>query len=109
MDPDCLTGISDVYSFRKNNEDGKTAGCIVISEEGPFDLKVMFLAADGAPQTIESLIYALYEVIIKTGRTDGFIYFTDHLDRAINLVETLTGEERDLYRIKGLCHAVMLL
>jgi GNAT superfamily N-acetyltransferase len=109
MDPDCLTDISDVYSFRKNREDGEPIGCIVVGEEGPFDLKVMYLAADGALLTIESLIFALYDVMIKTGRTEGYIYFTDHLDKAIDLVEALTGQERESYRIRGRRHAVMLL
>ena len=80
----------------------------MVSEEGEYDLKVMFLASDGELLTVESLITALYKVIIETGCTDGFISFTDHLDKAIDLVETLTGEVRDSYRIKGRRHAVML-
>ena len=108
MDPDSLSSFSNVYSFKSIGEDGEITGCIMVSEEGEYDLKVMFLASDGDLSTIESLITSLYEVIIKAECTDGFIYFTDHLDKAIDLVEALTGEERDTYRIKGRRHAVML-
>ena len=109
MDPDSLTGISRVYSFKKTGEDGEPVGCIVISEEGACDLKVLYLAADGSLLTVESLIFALYDAIIRTDYTEGYLYFTDHLDKAIDLVETLTGEMRDSFRTGGRRHAVMLM
>ena len=106
--PDIPDDLSDVYSFVCRDDDGRIRGCILIREENEWDLKVEYLISDGSARTIESLFGALTKVILESELTEGYIYFTDGTEKAITLVERITGEDRDTYRVTGNRHAVLL-
>ena len=108
ISPSIRDDISDVYSFVSRDGDGRIRGCILIKEENEWDLKVEYLISDGSARTIESLFGALSKVILESELTEGYIYFTDGTDKAISLVELITGEDRDTYRVTGNRHAVLL-
>ena len=100
--------ISDIYSFVRKDDEGRIRGCILTREENEWDLKVEYLTSDGSVETIEDLIGALTNVVLESELTEGYIYFTDGTDKAVSLVEHITGEDRDTYRVSGSRHAVML-
>ncbi len=106
IEPYITDELSDIYSFVSRDDDGRIRGCILVSEENEWDLKIEYLISDGLVHTIEALIGALTKVVLDSELTEGHIYFTDGTDKAISLVEKITGEDRDTYRVTGYRHAV---
>lgn len=108
MDPTYLTGISLRYSFSAVDEDGNISCCILIRERNDGDLDVAYMASDGSFQLLASTLCAVYDVILEDNRTEGYITFTDRTDKAVEIIEKLTGADSEEYRIPGRKHGIML-
>lgn len=103
-----LEDVSKRYSFVRVNDKDQITGCILIREGADDDLDVIYLKTNSAADTLASLLRAVHDAIIENGHASGCLNLTDRKGRAISLIEGLTGEDRDIYRVEGHRHAIML-
>ncbi|MBQ8946602.1 MAG: hypothetical protein IJ058_07280 [Lachnospiraceae bacterium] len=109
IDRDGLSELSDKYSFVVTDDEGGINCSILISEEGEDDLRIHYLDAGGAAHMAGALICEVYVAIMENEHTEGKFLFTDRDGQSIELVEKLTREEREKYRVPGLWRGVLLL
>ena len=107
-DPHVFDGISPKYSAIYYDTGSHPSGVICVSESGDKDLYVNYLFSGGGINCIGELVTALYDAIIQSGSLPENLIFTDRDDRSITLMESLTGIDRDEYRIPGHMYALML-
>ncbi len=108
MNPEYLTRLSDEFSVVGTDGDGEVICCILISEDGDQDLSVRYMSAGGALFMTGVMILEVFSKIMEAGRTEGSIRFTDREGRSIALIEKLTGEERETYRVPHRRHGLLL-
>ena len=107
IDPDYLDEISGEYSFVVMDPEGAVTGGIFVSEWEDGDLHINYLTGSGPSQTVLDLFGALYDALLKKEKS-GNLVFSDRLGAGIKLVEKVTGNERDVYRVPGLMYAMKL-
>ncbi|MBO4900358.1 MAG: hypothetical protein J5509_08695 [Lachnospiraceae bacterium] len=108
LDPAIFSDISSQYSVICFDENNKPESAIFVTEYGDEDLFVNYLLSDGSVSSICELIGAFNDVLIKNERTEGRLIFTDRDDKSITLIERLTENDRDEFRIPGWMYAVKL-
>lgn len=107
LGPGVFSHISPKYSVFCA-ENAEVTGAILVSEYGEDDLYVDYLFSGGSPKYVKALICGLYEAIIKNGKTDGRLIFTDRDGRSAALVENLAQTDIEDCRMPGRMHAVKL-
>ena len=107
MDPIFAEGISKGYSFVTMDPQGEVTDVILITEVGE-DLHINYLIGGGSPQGMVDLVAAVCDRLTEEGKEDGALSFSDRSGAAISLIERLTGNDEEQYRVPGLMHAVKL-
>ena len=107
-DPDILEGISDRLSVVGLDKDNNVTGCLITRDLGDKDIEVMAFYNDGSVSGISELTAAMY-VLTKEDYEDHNLVFTDREGNAMHYVSTMTGEDTEDYRVKGIFRGVRLI
>ncbi len=107
LDKSSLEDISPEYSLVRVDDKGHVNGCILIREMDD-DLKIDYLVSDLSLDSISDIVIGLADLLDKNEKGENKLIFTDRAGKAIGFVETLTGEDRDTYRVGRIDHAVRL-
>lgn len=91
------------------NEEGEATGCILVRELADYDLEIAYFLNTGADKNALELIASLALELRERDIDETGLSFTDPAGHSIQLVESLTGEYRESYRVDGLYHGVYLL
>ena len=108
LDLAIFTGISPSYSVIAKDESGVPMGGLFVSEMNGKDFFVNYLLGDGTVKTLCEMFCVFYKTLIRNGKDQGYLFFTERTDNVITLVEYLTGMDREMYRIPGKRYAISL-
>ena len=108
FDDSFLEEISIVYSVIAMDHEKNINGGIFIRETYQKDLCVEYFVNNGSVKNIYAMLGKIHDIIMKMKHTYGDMIFVDREDNSISLVEKLTGNDREDYRIPGLMYAVKL-
>ena len=107
--PAVFKGISPVFSVVTLDKDKNATSGIFVSEKDRHYLYVNYLVGEGSVTNIHMLFSRFYDVVVRMKRTDSELVFSDRSGDVGRLVESLTKNEIDTYRIPGLKYAIKLL
>ncbi len=109
LDEEMLAGMSEKLSVLSLNQQGEAAGCILIKEIPEGDLEVIYFLNDSEKGGVISLILGLQRVLEKNDLFDKNLIFVDPKGGTIKLIESLTDESADEFRVKGFLQGVSVL
>ena len=109
IDPSVFKGISPVFSVVTLDKDKNVTSGILVSEKDRHYLYINYLVSEGSITNIYGLFSRFYDVVVRMKRTDSELVFSDRSGDVIRLVESLTRNDADTYRISGLKYAIKLL
>ena len=108
-DAEDLDSLSDDLSLLKLDESGTPSGCILVDTPDEDSVEVSYFANTGSGEDAMELVAGLCNVLRQHDMGDRTLIFTDKTGHTSHLVEELTGEDIDSYRVDGIYNGLCIL
>lgn len=108
MSPAYIADISGDFSLIVTDGEGEITGGILVEETDTSDPAVTYIFGGGRARQMALLLRALSEKLSEADRRNGRVLFSNRQDSILDFIEKLTGEDREVYRVPGIRHAVLL-
>ena len=109
-DQDSLSGsLPGDLSLLKLDDSGAPIGCMLVETPDEDSVEVSYFANTGSAEDAMELVAGLSNVLNSHDLADRMLIFTDKSGHTSRLVEELTGEDIDDYRVSGIYNGVCIL
>lgn len=109
VDSGDTAGLSAPLSLLRIDGSGAPSGCMLIETPDEDSVEVSYFANTGSGEDAMELVTGLCDVLRNHDMADRMLIFTDKTGHTSHLVEELTGEDMDSYRVAGIYNGVCTL